>query len=267
MERPRTSVTGAIALAAALFPSTTFPADTPSSAAPNPAATAPSDVEVKLPVVPTVDGAPIPERILKAAVAADLDLLSIKVEGGQWVGCKDGDVCIPLGAALPSEGGTSAPRSIKEERTPLLESYYTPEYLRELADLIRTRRDATILVVVSVPSSCHWCRVYAGDLNSLVKEYANREDVQLAVINFDAYEDATRVMGNIVDRFPFTAVFRPMRAEGQLAGRGDREIQEPFFSNIGHSYEIFSGRRTTAQLKRTIDPPLAPKVEQPRTLR
>jgi thiol-disulfide isomerase/thioredoxin len=195
----------------------------------------------------------IPERVLKAAELLSLDPSTIKLEGDQWVGCKaggkDGDVCIPIDRALPEE------RSLVQTGQLLTAQDYTPEYLNELSELIRTRRDLTVLVIVSVPKYCKWCRVYAEDLQAAEKSYANRRDVKFAVVNFKTYAEATEKMGP--ERFPFTAVFRPKEGPGPAQDRGEAERQLPFLRNIGEDFEFFSGRKTLEQLRRVVDPPLA----------
>jgi len=246
----------AVALAAAFFPAglRAQEAQTGTAAPPSNSKTKTSS-EAELKAGSGAEQIAIPERILKVALASNLDLSSIKVEGGQWVGCKEGDVCIPLGSALPGEEQKGKMQLLKQRENLLVEREYSPEYLRELADLIKGRRDITVVLVVSVPPWCEWCRVYAGDIDSVAKRFEGREDIKLAVINFDTYAQATRIMGEDVKRFPFTAIFRKEsdRQQGSVARGGD--VGTPFFP-IGRNFEVFTGRKSAENLRRTIEPPL-----------
>jgi|GEM_PF-6013875 hypothetical protein len=202
----------------------------------------------------------IPERVLKAAERLGLDPSTIKLEGGQWVGCKsEGDECLLIEKALPEERAKAEQRSLAKREQSLIERSYTPEYLKELSDLIRTRRDITVVLVVSVPKYCKWCRVYAEDLQAAEKKYANRKDVTFAVVNFDTYGEATEKMGPLVVRFPFTSVFRPQPAIDVGRDRIDDGLPDPFLSKIGRDFNFFTGRRTVEQLQRIIEPPSAPQ--------
>jgi thiol-disulfide isomerase/thioredoxin len=121
---------------------------------------------------------------------------------------RDNKAATNTGKAESRNQGTTTKNSSAE----VVEVSYSKDDLKKIHDRLTLELDTTFVFVISVPSQCPPCRTYKQELKNAAAQYSRDSKVAFVTINFDSFEQARQVMGDVT-LFPTTIVMPAIKSD------------------------------------------------------
>lgn len=141
------------------------------------------------------------------------------------------------------------PTTIPKSSVSVAHGHYTPKLASETSKILTSELDTTLVLVISVPSRCGPCRQYINDIYGAAAAFQSGTKLKFAVLDFDSFEDARRLMGKI-KAFPATVIF-PSIQSNTREGSG-KPATSLSLSSIDRPGYQFHGRVDSHKLRGVI---------------
>jgi thiol-disulfide isomerase/thioredoxin len=154
----------------------------------------------------TIHGHALSEHIVEGQAAYGIPGL------GTFERKKDGSITFTASSDFKGTvAKATPPTTTPSSSVSVAHGHYTPKLASETSDILTAELDTTLVLVISVPSQCGPCRQYINDIYDAAAAFKPGTKLKFAVLDFDSFEDARRIMGKI-KAFPATVIFPSVQA-------------------------------------------------------